>query len=68
MREIAETTGGKFSEAQDSESLQAAYEQLGSSLGRKPGKSEVTSWFVAAAAALLLIAGALSAAWSPRIP
>jgi Ca-activated chloride channel family protein len=68
MREIAETTGGKFSEAQDSESLQASYEQLGSSLGRKPGKTEVTWWFVAAAAALLLIAGALSAAWSPRIP
>jgi Ca-activated chloride channel family protein len=68
MREIAEMTGGKFSEAQDSDSLQAAYEQLGSSLGRKPGTSEITSWFVAAAAALLLIAGALAAAWSPRIP
>ena len=44
------------------------YEQLGSSLGRKPGKSEMTSWFVAAAALLLLLAGALSALWSPRIP
>jgi len=68
MREIAEMTGGKFSEAQDAESLQAAYEQLGSSLGRKPGKSEVTSWFVAAGALLLLLAGALSAVWSPRMP
>ncbi len=68
MREIAEMTGGKFSEAQNAESLQAVYEQLGSSLGRKPGKSEMTSWFVAAAAALLLLAGALSAAWSPRMP
>jgi Ca-activated chloride channel homolog len=68
MREIAEMTGGKFSEAQDTESLQTAYEQLGSSLGRKPGKSEVTSWFVAAGALLLLLAGALSAVWSPRMP
>ena len=67
MREIATMTGGKFSEAQDAESLQAAYEQLGSSLGRRPGETEVTSWFVAAAAALLLLAGALSAVWSPRL-
>ena len=68
MRDIADMTGGKFSEAQDAETLQAVYEQLGSSLGRKPGTIEVTSWFVAAAAGLLLLAGVLSAAWSPRIP
>jgi Ca-activated chloride channel homolog len=68
MREIAEMTGGKFSEAQDADALNAAYEQLGSSLGRRPGESEVTSWFVAAGALLLLLAGALSAVWSPRLP
>jgi Ca-activated chloride channel homolog len=68
LREIAELTGGEFSEAKDAETLQSAYDQLGSSLGRKPGKREVTSWFVAAGAAFLLLAGLLSAAWSPRLP
>ena len=68
LNEIAETTGGEFSEAQDAKTLERVYEQLGSSLGRKPGEVEVTSWFVAAAAALLLLAGALSFAWSPRLP
>lgn len=68
LQEIAELTGGEFSEAKDAETLQSAYDQLGSSLGRKPGKLEVTSWFVAAGAAFLLLAGLLSAAWSPRLP
>ena len=68
LSEIAELTGGEFSEAKDAETLQSAYDQLGSSLGRKPGKLEVTSWFVAAGAAFLLLAGLLSAAWSPRLP
>jgi Ca-activated chloride channel homolog len=68
LTEIAEMTGGEFSEAQDAKTLERVYEQLGSSLGRKPGEVEMTSWFVAAAAALLLLAGLLSFAWSPRLP
>jgi Ca-activated chloride channel family protein len=68
MRAIAETTGGEFTEARTADSLEKVYEQLGSSLGRKPGEVEVTYAFVAAAAGLLLLAGLLSAAWSPRLP
>lgn len=68
LGEIARMTGGEFSEAKDAKTLEAVYEQLGSSLGRKPGEVEVTSWFVAGAAALLLVAGLLSVAWSPRLP
>ena len=47
---------------------QAAYSTLGSKLGRRPGSIEVTSWFLAAGAFLLVLAGALSALWSPRLP
>jgi Ca-activated chloride channel homolog len=68
LGEIARMTGGEFSEAKDAETLEQVYEQLGSNLGRKPGEVEVTSWFMAAAAAMLLAAGLLSAAWSPRLP
>jgi Ca-activated chloride channel family protein len=68
LRAIANRTGGKFFAAQDSKSLNAAYSQLGSRLGRKPGKTEITYGFLAGAAGLLIAAGLLSAAWSPRLP
>ena len=45
-----------------------AYAALGSKLGRKPGTTEVTDLFLIGAAALLVLAGALSALWSPRLP
>jgi Ca-activated chloride channel family protein len=68
LGEIARMTGGEFSEAKDAKTLERVYEQLGSDLGRKPGEVEITSWFMAAGAGLLLLAGLLSAAWSPRLP
>jgi len=68
LGEIARMTGGEFSEAKDATTLERVYEQLGSDLGRKPGEVEITSWFMAAGAGLLLLAGLLSAAWSPRLP
>jgi Ca-activated chloride channel homolog len=68
LRAIAETTGGKFYEARNAGSLQSAYSKLGSSLGRAPGKTEVTYAFLAGAAGLLVAAGFLSALWSPRLP
>ncbi len=68
LREIAGTTGGQFTEARTADALEKTYENLGSSLGREPGESEVTFLFLAAAGALLLAAGVLSALWSPRFP
>jgi Ca-activated chloride channel family protein len=68
LRQIAERTGGQFFAARDAKSLQTAYKKLGSQLGRKPGKSEITFAFLIAAAGLLVGAGLLSALWSPRLP
>lgn len=68
LNAIAEETGGKFFAARDAGALEAAYAELGSSLGREPGQKEATAWFLAAAAALLTAALLLGALWSPRLP
>jgi Ca-activated chloride channel homolog len=68
LRAVAQTTGGQFFEARTAKTLERAYARLGSRLGRRPGKTEVTNDFVLAAAGLVLAAGLLSAFWSPRMP
>jgi Ca-activated chloride channel family protein len=68
LRSIARTTGGEFSEARTAESLEAAYKNLGSRLGRETGRSEITWLFVAIAAGLLLLGTAVGAFVSPRLP
>jgi Ca-activated chloride channel family protein len=68
LREIAETTGGEFSEARTADSLEKAYANLGSRLGREPGESEVTWLLLAIGGALVLLAGGVAAFVSPRFP
>jgi len=68
MEAIAEDTGGVFFEAEDSGELEAAYEDLGSSIGFETEQREITQWFVGAALAALLVAGALSILWFARLP
>jgi Ca-activated chloride channel family protein len=68
LRRIAEMTGGKFTGARTADSVKAAYENLGSSLGREPGQSEITFILVGIASVLLVTAGILGTALSPRLP
>jgi Ca-activated chloride channel family protein len=68
LRAIARTTGGEFTEARTADSLEKAYANLGSRLGREPGESEVTWLFLVLAGALLLVAGGVAAFVSPRFP
>jgi Ca-activated chloride channel family protein len=68
LRAIANRTGGEFFQADSADAVQSAYSKLGSSLGRTPGKTEVTFGFLAAGIALLLGAGLASTLFAPRFP
>jgi Ca-activated chloride channel family protein len=57
LKRIASLSGGEAFEASDSEQLDGIYDKLGSQLGTKPEKREVTALF--AGFALLLLAGAV---------
>jgi Ca-activated chloride channel family protein len=68
LREIARVTGGKFFEARSAQAVESAYRNLGSVIGRVPGRKEVTNEFLALAAIFLVAAGGLSALFAPRLP
>jgi Ca-activated chloride channel homolog len=68
LRAIATETGGQFFRARSAGAVEAAYSRLGSSIGRVPGRTEVTGDFLGGAAALLVLAGLLAALWAPRLP
>jgi Ca-activated chloride channel homolog len=68
LRAIAKLTGGEFFRANSAGAVQAAYQKLGSSIGRKPGHIEITDRFLLGGAVLLVLAGVLSALWAPRLP
>ena len=65
---MAELTGGTFFEAADGNALQSVYDEIGSQVGVEEQQRELTVFFTAAGAALLLLGGALSTLWFGRIP
>ena len=68
LRAIAQTTGGKFFDARSAKAVESAYSNLGSIIGYEKGKREATNLALALAAILLIVAGALSAVFAPRLP
>lgn len=65
---IAERTGGLAYTAATADALNKIYDRIGSSVGRRPDRRELTSYAAGAAGALLLAALGLSLLWGPRLP
>jgi Ca-activated chloride channel family protein len=68
LRAIADVTGGRFFEAASAAELAEVYRTIGRSVTTTEELQELTTWFVAAALAALLLASALALAWFSRFP
>jgi Ca-activated chloride channel homolog len=68
LRQVAQTSGGKFFAAADDSELRDVYTKLGSRLGHTRQERELTDMFAGGSAALLVVGGALSAIWFRRVP
>ena len=68
LRDVAETTGGRFFAAPSAARLESIYENLGTRFSTKKVKQEVTSSFAGAALALLLAGGVLALLRMGRLP
>lgn len=64
---IAQVSGGEFFAAVTNEDLTKVYEDLGSRLGERRESREITDYFAAGGAMLLLTGGALSALFFRRV-
>jgi Ca-activated chloride channel family protein len=68
LREIAETTRGRFYEAQSAEQLRSVYSDIGSSVGFRTEQREATAWFVGIALAFAIAGAGASLIWTSRLP
>lgn len=68
LRRIAQASGGRAYSAQDDTQLSTIYKTLGSQLGTKTAKREVTAAFAIGGLVLLLGAAAASTRWAGRVP
>ena len=67
LSEIARASGGKSYAAADADKLKDVYEHLGSLLGTKKEKREITAGFAGGGLALLLLGAAMSLRWFGRL-
>jgi Ca-activated chloride channel family protein len=67
LQHIAEASGGKSFTAATTDQLSQVYEKLGSQLGHKTKKKEITAEFAGGGLALLLLGGVMSLAWFGRL-
>ena len=68
LQRIASESGGQAFRAEDSDQLDAVYEKLGSQIGTKPEKQEITALFAGGGAAAARRRAAELAAAGGRLP
>jgi Ca-activated chloride channel homolog len=68
LRRLAQTSGGQYFEATDGLKLDAVYERLGSEISTRDEQRQITAFFAAGAALLLVGGGAISLHWFGRLP
>jgi Ca-activated chloride channel family protein len=67
LSEIARASGGRTYTAADASKLKDVYERLGSLLGTKKEKREITAGFAGGGLALMLLGAAMSLRWFGRL-
>jgi len=67
LEQIARASGGQAFTAANADRLSEVYKQLGSQLGRKDRKHEITAGFAGGGLALLLLGATLSLVWFGRL-
>jgi Ca-activated chloride channel family protein len=68
LQQVAENTGGTFSEAVSAEELERILATVGSDLGTETEQREIWEWFLAGGLVTLTLAVATSLLWFQRIP
>lgn len=68
LRAVADSSGGTFYEAASVEELRQVYEDIGSSIGYRTERRDVSAWFVGVGLLAALAAAAGSLAWFSRLP
>jgi Ca-activated chloride channel family protein len=68
LRDVADITGGQFSEAASAAEFQEILDSVGSQVAITSEEREVWDWFLAAGMVLLVVAGVGSLVWFSRLP
>jgi Ca-activated chloride channel homolog len=67
LEEIADATGGSYSEAASAKELEQVYADIGSQIGYTTEPQDVSPWFVRAGVLLALLGAVLSLLWTSRL-
>lgn len=68
LQQIAQLTGGTYTNAQSTQELVSIYDNLDPQLIIKPQQTEITSVFAGASILVMLIGGVFSMLWFSRLP
>jgi Ca-activated chloride channel homolog len=68
LQAVAEATGGRYFEAANTDELNNAYADIGSSVGYETEVREVSAWFIGIGLVLAVVAALASMFWFARLP